>query len=192
MVNNKKQLPTQEFLMHLLYKLKIKHQQKLQKMQQVFHMLMLLELITQVPHPWIQMHQFGKELLFMMVRFMVKSNIKRMQMISKLMEKSKKHLPIQDCLTLQLHKSQHQQALPKMPMDFHMLMLKETTIQEQHQWIQMLQFGREKKSMMVKYMERKSTSKMPLISNLMEINKKQLQTQDYHITQLLKKHNQIK
>jgi hypothetical protein len=70
-------------------------------------------------------------------------------------------------------------------MDFHMLMLKETTTQEPHQWILMPQFGKEKKSMMVRYMEKKNTKKMQMIFKHMEKSKRLLQIQDFHINQQL-------
>jgi hypothetical protein len=68
-------------------------------------------------------------------------------------------------------------------MDFLMLMLEEITTQEPHQWTQMLKFGKEKKSMMVKFMVKKNTCKMLLISKLMVTIKRLLPTLDYHMLQ---------
>jgi len=63
----------------------------------------------------------------------------------------------------------------------------EETITLVHQrWTQMLQYGREKKFMTVKFMEKKNTCKMLLIFKLMVINKKLLPIPDYHTHLILK------
>jgi hypothetical protein len=74
-----------------------------------------------------------------------------------------------------------------MLMVFHMLMLKETTTQELPLWIQMPKFGKERKSMMAKFMAKKSICKMQLIYKHMDILKRIELTLDYHILQQLKK-----
>lgn len=176
----------QDFHMHLPFRLEFKLQPKLQKMLPDSHMLMQLVLTIQVPQLWIQMLSFGKELLYTMAKFMVKNNIKEMLMIFKHMEKHKKMLQTQDFLMLLLLKYQHQQVLSKTLMGFHTLMLKEITIPGLQLWTQMHQYGKEKKFMMVRFMEKNNICKMPLISKLTEKSKKLLLTLDFHINQLLK------
>jgi len=75
--------------------------QLLQRVMLEFHTLMLAEITIQEHLPWIQMVKFGKELTSMMVKFMVRKNIKVMLMIFKLMVILKKLLLIQDFLMLQ-------------------------------------------------------------------------------------------
>jgi len=60
------------------------------RMMLVFHILMVEVIITQVLQRWTQMVQFGREKLFMMVRFTEKKNIKKMPTISKNMEPNKR------------------------------------------------------------------------------------------------------
>lgn len=149
--------------------------------------LMLKEQTTiQVPLQWIQMPLFGNELQFMMVKSTVRNNIKRMQMTCKPMVKNKRMQLILDFRMHQQHKFQHLLVLLKMQMDFLMLMQKETITQEQHQWTQMLKYGKEKKFMMVKYMEKRSICKMLMIFKLMVKSKRMLQIQDLHINHMLK------
>ena len=163
-----------------------KHRRLLQYQIQEF--LMLKELIIiQAPHQWIQIKAYGKEKLSMMEKFMEKRIIKKMPTTFKSMVKNKKLLPILDFHMHQLLKFLHQLVQLRTKMDSHMLMLRGITIQELHQWIQMLKFGREKKFMMVKSMVKKITCKMQLISKLMEKNKKLLLIQDFHMHQPLKK-----
>jgi hypothetical protein len=109
-VKSKKKLPTKDSHMHQLYKLVLKLQLKLLRTTQDFHTLMLLVLITQELLRWIQMHPYGKELPFMTEKFMVKSNIKKMLMISKLTVNNKKLLQTLDFHMPQLLRFQHQQA----------------------------------------------------------------------------------
>jgi len=86
---------TQEFLMHpLLFNSKL--QLNMLVMTKNFHTLMEVVLITQVLRQWIQTNQYGKEQQFMTVRPMVRKNIKKMQMIFKLMVKPKRQLQTQE------------------------------------------------------------------------------------------------
>jgi hypothetical protein len=68
---------------------------------QVFHTLKELH-TTQVPHQWIQMPPCGKEVLYMMARFMVRNNTKKMLTTFKHTVKLKRLLPIQE-----FHMHQH-------------------------------------------------------------------------------------
>ena len=76
-------------------------QQLLPRVMLEYHTLMPVAITIQEHLPWIQMVKFGKELTSMMVKFMVRKNIKVMLMIFKLMVILKKLLLIQDFLMLQ-------------------------------------------------------------------------------------------
>jgi hypothetical protein len=150
-----------------------------------FHISQVLP-TTQEPHQWTQMLQCGKELKSMTVRSMEKNNTKRMQMIFKLMDKLKRMLP-----TLESHMLQHlfnlipQPNMLRMMQVFHILMVVELTTQEPHQWIQMVQFGKELKSMMVRFTEKSNTKRMPTTSRPMVKLKRMLLTLESHMHPLL-------
>jgi len=71
-------------------------------MQLLVSHIWLIQNITQVLQPWIQMLTFGKELQSMTVKSMVRKNIKRMPTTSRLTEFCKKMLPTLDYHMLQL------------------------------------------------------------------------------------------
>jgi hypothetical protein len=197
MVKPKKLLQTQEFHMHLHSFKPTKwedHQSQVLHLYQILVFHILLGLFTiQVLQKWIQMLQFGREEPFMMVKFTVKNNIKRMLTIFKLTVKPKRQLLIQE-----FHMPQHSFKLTKwvghqsqvlhlfLTLEFHTLKVL-PTIQVPHPWIQMLQFGREEPFTMVKSMVRSSIKRMLTTSKPMAKLKKMLQIQESHMHPLLSK-----
>jgi hypothetical protein len=145
-----------------------------------FLTLMVVETITQVPPKWTQTVQCGKELLFMMAKFMVRNNIKEKLMTSRRMEKNKKLL-----LTLDFHMHQHlfnlmpQEQFLYLILEFHIYLVL-LTIQVHQQWIQTPKFGKELTFIMAKFMDLKKDKMMQMIFKNMEMIKKLLPIQDFH------------
>jgi hypothetical protein len=182
-VKLKRLLLTQEFLMHPLLFNSIL-QLNMPRMIKVSHILMEVVLITQVLLQWIQTNQYGKEQQFMTVRPMVRNNIKKMQMISKLMVKPKRQLQTLEFLMLQLSfKWKLQVPYLFQTLVFHILQELLIT-QVPLPWTQMLLSGKEKISMMVKYTVKKNIKRTPTTYKLTVKPKKLLLTLDSHMLQL--------
>jgi len=193
MVRNKKLLLIPDFhMLQLSFKQKnwVHHQsQVLHSFQkQVSHTLRVLH-ITQEHPLWIQMPLFGKELLFMTVRSMGRKIIKRMLTTFKLMVKSKRLLQTPDSHMLQHsskltnlvdHQSQVLHSFQKQVS--HTLRVLPITL-VQVQWTQMVQFGKELLSMMVRYTERKIIKRMLTTFKHMVKHKKMLPTLESHMPQ---------
>jgi hypothetical protein len=182
MVKLKRTKPIQDFLMHQhLFNLIL--QLSMLVMIKNFHTLMVVETTIQVPLKWTLMEVFGKELLSMMVKFTEKNSIKKMPMTFKLMAKLKRTKLTLDSHTHQpLFNLKHQEVYLFLILVSHIFQ-ESTTIQEPQLWTQMLLFGKEKLSMMERFMERKIIKKMLMISKHTERNKRLLLTPDSHMPQ---------
>jgi len=140
---------------------------------------------TQVPQRWTQMLLFGKELPSMMVRYTVRRISKTMPIPSRNMERTRRLQPTLEFLMHQLwfNLLMHQLSMQVMIKNSHILMVEVTIIQVPQRWTQINLFGKELPSMMVRYMVRKSTKIMQMISRNTERTRRLQPTLESHMHQ---------